>query len=158
MRKWNERAVGDDLVEDELMFRGAVEEDSWQVCHCQNLVSGMEKGIDVCLVYARCAVDMGVVDEYRRGTKEGVRELRRSLALVKGQGWGNTPTPIFRSHFYTTSSRPDKHVFYDIHVYHPSIWGMWASTYAPKLSESRNKDRWPKLRSRFPRLFQILRR
>jgi hypothetical protein len=63
MRKWNERAVGDDLVEDELMFRGAVEDDSQQVCHCQNLVSGMEKGIDVCLVYARCAVDMGVVDE-----------------------------------------------------------------------------------------------
>ena len=53
MRKWNERAVGDDLVEDELMFRGAVEEDSWQACHCRDLVSGMEKGNDVCLVYAR---------------------------------------------------------------------------------------------------------
>jgi hypothetical protein len=63
MRKWNERAVGDDLVEDELMFRGAVEEDSWQLCHCQNLVSDMEKGNAVYLVYARYAVDMGVVDE-----------------------------------------------------------------------------------------------
>jgi hypothetical protein len=63
MRKWNERAVGDDLVEDELMFRGAVEEDSWQVRHCQNLVSDMQKSIDVCLVYARYAVDMGVADE-----------------------------------------------------------------------------------------------
>jgi hypothetical protein len=73
------------LVEDEVMFRGAVEEDNWQACHCRDLVSGMEKGNDVYLVYARYAVDMGVVDErYLGRDMQGVRVsyALRGLAFI----------------------------------------------------------------------------